>query len=209
MLIVGLLGRSRAGKDTVARALVAALATYGERAEVRRLSQPLKDAARALYGFGEDQVAGDAKERRDARHGLTPREAIQRLCAHVMMTHDIAFFTRRLYEDLEAAGAGGAPGDAAPTAIVVPDVRYAHDVAEIRRRGGLVVKVTRDVAAAGHALHACEDPIDLLEADVTLENRGSVADLEAAARAEVLPRALALRPAPPPPSAGAPSGGAA
>lgn len=171
-MIIGLLGRSRVGKDTVARALVAALSGGGHAATVLRLATPLKEAVRALYGFTEEQMETDAKEVVDPRYGLTPRVAIQRLCGYMMNAHGIDFFTRRLW-----AGAGGAAGGA----VVIPDVRYAHDVAEIRRRGGIVVKITRDLAAAGYGEHAWEAPIDDIGADVVIDNCGSVADLERAA----------------------------
>ena len=73
VILIGLLGRSRVGKDTVADALVAALATFGARAEIWRLSQPLKDAVRSLYGFCENQIEGSEKELADPRYGITPR----------------------------------------------------------------------------------------------------------------------------------------
>lgn len=170
-MIIGLLGRSRVGKDTVARALVSALGS----ARIVRLSQPLKDAARALYGFTEDQLETDAKEAVDFRYGVTPRVAIQGLCGHIMKEHGVDFFTRRLYANWDAVAVAGGP------AVIIPDVRYAHDIAEIRRRGGIVVKITRDLAAAGYTLHPWEAAIDTMEADVVLENRGSVAELEEAA----------------------------
>lgn len=167
-MIIGLLGRSRVGKDTVARALSTALGGGG--ATILRLAAPLKEAAQALYGFTEEQLETDAKETVDPRYGLTPRLAIQKLCGYMMNAHGIDFFTRRLWAGVEGAGV-----------VIIPDVRYAHDVAEIRRRGGIVVKITRDVAAAGYAEHAWEAPIDDIGADVVLENGGSVAELERAA----------------------------
>lgn len=201
VILIGLLGRSRVGKDTVADALVAALATFGARAEIWRLSQPLKDAVRSLYGFCENQIEGTEKELADPRYGITPRVAINRLCEHMMANHGVTFFTRRLYEVLDsiAAADSAVAADSTVRAVIIPDVRYAHDISEIRRRGGLVVKIHRDVAVAGYALHPWENHIDLMEADVTLENDRTLTDLRAAAVAQVLPRALALLPAPQPP----------
>lgn len=181
-MIIGLLGRSRVGKDTVAAALVSALGS----AKIVRLSQPLKDAVRALYAFTEEQLETDAKEVVDVRYGVTPRAAIQELCGHIMKEHGVDFFTRRLYANVGGGDGGGGDGGC----IVIPDVRYAHDIAEIRRRGGIVVKITRDLAAAGYALHPWEAAIDTMESDVVIENIGSVAELVAAAReiAADLPR---------------------
>ena len=207
VILIGLLGRSRVGKDTVADALVAALATFGAHAEIWRLSQPLKDAVRSLYGFCENQIEGSEKELADPRYGITPRVAINRLCEHMMANHGVTFFTRRLYEVLDsvvgtdsiAAAESAVAADDAVRGVIIPDVRYAHDISEIRRRGGLVVKIHRDVAAAGYALHPWENHIDFMEADVTLENDRTLADLRAAVVSEVLPRALALLPTPQPP----------
>lgn len=71
--IIGVLGRSRVGKDTFANVVVAESdGLY----EVHRLSSPLKGACISLFGFTHAQVEGPEKERVDAGHGIRPRDAM-------------------------------------------------------------------------------------------------------------------------------------
>lgn len=157
--IIGLLGRSRSGKDTVANAILASHPQY----QIRRLSAPLKQATQALYDFTPDQLETDQKEQLDPRWNKTPRQAIQALTEHMMqqMGHD--FFTRRLYANLP-------PNQP----IIIPDVRYPHDIQEITKRNGIVLKVVRP----GNPIqHPFENHIDHLQGTHTLINDGSLQDL--------------------------------
>ncbi len=90
--IIGLLGRSRAGKDTVAEYICNHYPYY----QIVRLSYPLKKAVCCMYDFTMDQVESSSKETIDLRWNKTPRETIQSLTQYMMsyMGHD--FFTKKL-----------------------------------------------------------------------------------------------------------------
>lgn len=169
--IIGLLGRARSGKDTVAGMLAEAV----PEARIRRLAAPLKEAVSALYGFSAEDLEGDSKDTVDLRYGVTPRDAIRHLCAAMMAYHGTDFFTRRFYET--HGGAGTVVG--ARGTLIIPDIRWAHDIQEIRRRGGVVIRVVRDLEAAGYKRHGFEDMIDGFSADFVIENDGSLEDLRA------------------------------
>lgn len=154
---IGILGRSRVGKDTVAGVF---LGLASPNAVLERLSQPLKDAARALYGFREEQIEGHDKEKIDPRYGITPRIAIQDLGEHMMRTHGDRFFSTRLYARVPLV-----------RYVIIPDVRYAHDIEEIHRRGGVVVKVTRPLHPQV-PMHAWESPIENMRGDICIHNTG-------------------------------------
>lgn len=155
--IIGLLGRSRAGKDTVAAALCNLYPDH----QIVRLSYPLKQAACHLYDYTMDQVEGPSKEYIDPRWQKTPRETIQSLTDYMMnyMGHD--FFTRRLYTKYNSN-------------IIIPDIRYEHDIAEIKKRNGVVIKVERPVNTVHHLF---ENHIDKLYGDFTIINDGTLDDL--------------------------------
>lgn len=57
--VIGLVGRSRVGKDTIADYIISKYPYYKR----VRLSQPIKDAIRVLYGFTEQQLEGPEKKR--------------------------------------------------------------------------------------------------------------------------------------------------
>lgn len=156
MKLIGLVGRSRVGKDTVAEAFVAQGYT------LRRLAQPVKDACAVLYGWSVDRLETDAKEVMDSRWGISPRRAMIHV-THMMRTHmGSDFFTRRFFETHKE-------GDL----VVIPDVRYAHDVEEIHRRGGITIRITRETGPE----YDFESHIDLLKTDHVLLNDGTAEEL--------------------------------
>ena len=67
--IIGLVGRSRVGKDTVAEYIIEQFNEY----KIERLSNPLKKAVCNLYNFTPEQVESNQKEEIDKRYGFTPR----------------------------------------------------------------------------------------------------------------------------------------
>ena len=158
-MIIGLLGRSRVGKDTTASILVSILGS--DNIAITRLSQPLKDAVQILYGFTHEQVEDAAKEIIDVRYNMTPRTCIQRLCDHMMKTHSVDFFSKQLFGRYDT-------GSFRQQHIIIPDVRYEHDIHEIRRRGGIVIKVER--SGMDIPRHPWEDSIDALQGDVRIVN---------------------------------------
>ena len=123
-MIIGLVGRSRVGKDTVA-------GFFEGTHEVRRLAQPVKDACKILYGWSDVEVESGAKEHLDEKWGLTPRTAMVHLTQAMRQCNGSNFFTKRFFETWD-----GEP-------IVIPDVRFNDDVQEIHRRGGVTIKITR------------------------------------------------------------------
>lgn len=163
-MIIGLLGRSRVGKDTAANAIVTILGT--DNTDISRLSQPLKDAAQILYGFTTEQVEDGQKEVVDPRYGLTPRVCIQRMCDHLMSQHGVDFFSRQFYQRHTSTN----------KVIIVPDIRYEHDIRHIRQLGGVIIKVERPSVTIPR--HQWEDHIDGLCGDFHVINDSSIKKLE-------------------------------
>ena len=156
MKLIGLVGRSRVGKDTAADFL---RGTH----EVRRLSQPVKDACKVLYGWSDAEVEGPAKEVIDPTHRITPRLAMVHLTQSIRTFMDAEFFTRRLFDAWDGQ-----------TPIVIPDVRYEHDIRAIRQKGGITIKITR----ANAPRHDFEFGIDDLETDYEVSNDGTVEEFK-------------------------------
>lgn len=165
-MIIGLLGKSRVGKDTVAHYLTQLI---GENdVSIVRLSQPLKDAACSLYGFTHEQVEGPAKELIVHSLDMTPRQCIQKLCTFLMQQHGEGFFSQRVFQkyDMHCMST---------PFVIIPDIRFAKDIAEIQQRGGLVVKISRK--HEGVPQHAWEDLIEYMHGDIHIENNTTVEEL--------------------------------
>jgi len=153
-MIIGLVGRSRVGKDTVA-------SFFEGTHKVRRLAQPVKDACKVLYGWSDVEVESAAKEETDQRWGITPRFAMVHLTQVMRQCMGGNFFTKSFFDSWD-----GSP-------IVIPDVRFVDDIQEIHRRGGVTIKITRQ----GVPDHSFEYTIDSASTMYEVANDGTIEDL--------------------------------
>jgi len=165
-MIIGLLARSRCGKDTVCDYIVA---RHPATAEKVRLAQPIKDAVCNLYGFTHAQLEGPTKDTVDDTIGISPRDAMVSITNHVMNQLGNDFFSRRLFSSIDSGLRDK------NCLVVIPDVRYAHDLHEIRRRGGIIIKIQRSSLTTPK--YAWEDPIDAMQGDYSIDNNGTIDDL--------------------------------
>lgn len=151
--IIGLVGRSRCGKDSTAeyiKNIYQSQCNYS----IVRLSSPVKEAARILYDFNWEQLEGNKKEIIDERWNITPRSVFQKITTDVMTTSGLGVmhFTNLLYNNYEK----GVYGDY----IIIPDIRYLHDIDEIYKHGGKVLYIQRDNLPIKYD---CENHLDMLD----------------------------------------------
>lgn len=136
--IIAICGRRRSGKDTVADVLVH---EFGYRK--LRISDPLKAAMAALFGWDPGMLEDHRKDGVDPRWGISPRQAMQFFGTEVMQQHLRAllpdmgrcFFVQRLLAEMDAAPPH--------THWVIPDLRFSHEEAALRARGAEIWKVCR------------------------------------------------------------------
>jgi len=149
--IIGLVGRARTGKDTVAN-------LFANTHRVVRFAQPVKDAVKVLYGWNDDDVEMGIKDHVDPKWGFSPRSAMIHMAQTTRLFASNDFFVKRLFENWD-----GAP-------IVIADVRYKHEVDEIHARGGITIKITRQ----GVTRHDSEFTVDELETTYQVSNDSSL-----------------------------------
>lgn len=126
---------------------------------IHKFAKPLKDMLRAL-GLPEDRIEGPLrKEPFDMLCGQTPRHAMQTLGTEWGRNMIGADFWVNAWRATRPSGA-----------IVADDVRFPNEAAEIRRLGGIVVRIfTVEDALNEDEMHASE-MLDF-EPDVHLFNR--------------------------------------
>lgn len=160
MVIIGILGRSRVGKDTAAT-IFSKIFEY----PIVRLSSPVKMACGELFGISQSALESNAKDSIDVRYGKTPRDLLVWMTTKVQREFPSEFFVNRLFDAVPEHTRG----------IIVPDIRYDHDISLLKRRGAVLLKVTRKDAPIRHT-H--EDSIDGFDGIMLLENNGSLAEFE-------------------------------
>src|SRR5271166_5111492 len=141
--VIGVAGRAKVGKDTVGRFIIGAGAgryTYA-------LAEPIRNMLFA--GFGVDLRSpywASRKEEPIPAFGKSPREMLQTLGTEWGRTHiGEGVWILLAQEKLLNMGGG----------MVITDIRFPNEAAWVRRMGGTVVHVLRDVPAV-HA-HSSED----------------------------------------------------
>lgn len=155
-MIIGLVGRARSGKDTVASILQELYSSASSASSasappfaIVRLSAPIKEAARALFQFTDNQIEGSEKELVDTRWNVTPRHVFQTITDITMAAMGTDFFTRVLYDRYDRGLLG--------SHIIIPDIRYEHDIREIQKRKGIVFKIERQELPVRYD---CENHLD-------------------------------------------------
>lgn len=173
--IIGIVGRSRVGKDTTARILRELLLPHERPFEVHHIAKPLKDSIMSMYHLTEEQLHGNLKDVVDMRYGHSPRELCTIWNNKLTNLHGPRFLIHRFFEAQDVPSSKG---------LIIPDVRFCHDSYEIRRRGGLLLKVVRTKFPLQLP---CENHIDGLSADITITNDSDVESLHKNIKDNVIP----------------------
>lgn len=166
MKLIGITGKARSGKDTVAKHL------WGEHEFTRiAMADPLKTAARAIFGLSHEQVYDDSlKEEVMPYWGMSPRQLFQLLGTEAVKgTFGDDTWVRRWllsYSTLSQTDH-----------VVVPDVRFDIEAETIRNLGGIIIEVRRGPGLVGSTGdHASERGLSTLP-DAVINNDGTLEEL--------------------------------
>ena len=166
MKLIGITGKARSGKDTVARML------FAQHAFTRiAFADPLKLAAQQMFGLSKEQTWGDHKKEEIIPYwGMSPRQMFQLLgneAVKPVFGADIwikrwsmSYATLKDTDD-----------------IIVPDVRFDHEASHIRSLGGVIVELQRGIGLVGSTGdHTSERGLSTLP-EYTIDNNGTLEDL--------------------------------
>jgi len=189
VILLGVCGRKRHGKDTVGRSL----RRQFDMTPIA-FADPLKRIAMDIYGLSYDQCYGDdLKEVIDPRWGVTPRHIMQQIGTEMGRTIHPETWVRYCLRTIEEAAAGKQPlihiakmrkFELAKEDFVnvqrwvVTDVRFPNEAEAIRSKGGKVIKVVRsEFLKRATDMHASETSIDEINPDFLVLNDSTIEDL--------------------------------
>jgi hypothetical protein len=174
-IIIGITGRKRSGKDTIANYLVK---KYGF--VKLAFADSLKESCKIIFGFSDDQVYGDEKDVIDSYWGHSPREILQNvgtelfrkrlpeLCPNTSPEIWIKSVDRKI-QQLKKSG---------HTLFVISDIRFQNELDYVVRNNGVSFRVIRpSLLHDSNSNHESEIHVDNLCTDYDFNNNGSKTDL--------------------------------
>jgi hypothetical protein len=175
-MIIGIVGKARAGKDTIASHL-----HRGYGFTQYSFAQPLKNGVKEMFGFTDAQLFGKEKDIVDTRWGISPRQVLQHLGTdYIQFSLGEAFpqfketvgrnFWVKKFEDWFRSRKSD---------VVISDCRFKHEIDAITSMGGEIWCVKRNVKIE-NSEHLSETEWEkYVTADTfTLENNGTYEELQ-------------------------------
>ena len=165
--LIGIAGRARSGKDTVANFIVAAIGGYRY-----SFADPIRAMLAPLGVDMNDPYWQARKEDVIPALGVSPRRMMQTLgteWGRNLINPDL--WLVMAHQRLLRNGPG----------MVISDVRFENEAAWIRKHGGRIIHVIRPEAKAVEA-HASEDGIEMQDTDARLFNSGTLEELQLSVR---------------------------
>lgn len=167
VLIIGFTGRAGAGKDTAASLIE-------PRVHNLAFAKPLKDAAKILFNFTDEQLYDPVKkEEVDPKWGKSPREILQWLGTDVLRNHiSKDFFLINMENRIK---------EIEKENIAITDVRFNNEAELIHKKGGIIIKIERPFAEGSgteHTLHPTELGISSKLVDYTITNDSTIEELK-------------------------------
>lgn len=160
-MIIGLTGKARSGKDTVAAHLAEAYKFHHY-----WFSKPMKEACRSIFGWDDRHLYGELKEDVDPRYGVSPRVALQTLGTEWgRNTINSDLWILRAQKEMEQH-----------ENIVISDCRFDNEAEAVISQGGIVIEVSRD-GIDSVAEHSSESGISAKLINYRIDNNGSLTDL--------------------------------
>ena len=165
--LIGIAGRARSGKDTVANFIVAAIGGYRY-----SFADPIRAMLAPLGVDMSDPYWQARKEEPIPALGVSPRRMMQTLgteWGRQLINPDLWLIMahQRLLQN--------GPG------MIISDVRFDNEAAWIRKHGGRIIHVIRPDTKAVEA-HASEDGIEMQSTDARLFNSGTLEELQLSVR---------------------------
>lgn len=184
-MIIGVTGKKRSGKDTVANYLVDSwgFKRYG-------FADPMKKMVKEAFLWDDERVDGSEKETIDPRWGISPRQALQHIgteYAQYSLPDNFPEFkkliNRKLWvkrfkfwyeKEINETNKYNLKHNFNTTLdVVVSDVRFLHEVQELKGMGGIILRVNRPEANNAEDPHPSETEMDSIKPHFTLDNEGT------------------------------------
>jgi len=158
MSIIAFAGRKQSGKTTLATQIVNWLYELDgleDQAIVYNFADPLKNVCMDILGLGFEQCYGTDQEKNELvncyKNGkqMTAREVLQMVGTE---------FFRSIQHDVWAGATIRKIQQDNPPVALIADCRFPNEVKAVKKAGGVVIKLTRNLYNSDHASETALDP---------------------------------------------------
>lgn len=161
-LLIGLVGRKRSGKDTLARFCQ----DKSPEITIMSFADPLKQACKHAYHLTDDQLE-ETKDIVDPRWGMSPRDMMKSIGTKYFRTEDPDQWTKNLGFRMSGM-----------EHVIVSDVRFHNEALFIKENGGFLVHISRDISSNDDD-HVSEKTTEEIVCEYSICNDGSLEDFRA------------------------------
>lgn len=170
--LIGLTGKKGSGKDTLGNYMVS---HYG----FNRIAfaDPIKIICKELFGFNEDQLNGNLKEKIDEYWNVTPRFTFQKL-GDIMRDNGkklVPELDNNIFVECIKKKIIDLRQNNPNIKIVVTDVRFENELKLIKDLGGIIIKIDRNIET--NDTHQSETEMERFIPDIIFSNNGNFENL--------------------------------
>ena len=179
MVLIGIVGKKRSGKDTVSDYLV-----KHHNFVKMAFADPIKQIAKIIFDFNDEQLYGDDKELLDKKWGIKPRDVLQKLGTEFGQYDLINYFpelkskiNRNIWVEKLKSDYYKLPQN---TNVIISDTRFKHEIDEIIKMGGIIIKINRNINNTISDNHISENEMEYIDHskfNYLLENNSSLENL--------------------------------
>ena len=165
--LIGITGLAHVGKDTFA----SYLKKHHNQIEIESFATPIKKIMMNYFGFTQEQVYNQTlKETEDAFWNITPRKLMQLIGTDMFrkqFRYDVwvKVFEKKFLNNPN-------------TFFTLADIRFDNEAQMIIDNGGIIIKIERDCERIQTSCHESEKGINKNLIDITIDNNGTLDDLE-------------------------------
>ena len=156
-LLIGLVGRKRSGKDTLASFVQDVYPEF----TIMSFADPLKQACMHAYHLTDDQLE-ETKDIVDPRWGMSPRDMMKSIGTKYFREEDPDQWTKNLGFRMSGM-----------EHVIVSDVRFQNEALFLKENGGVLVHISRDLES-NYDDHVSEKTTDEIVCEYSIRNEGSL-----------------------------------
>ena len=198
MKLIGISGRARAGKDTLANMLMEGLKEYD--VIKTAFAEELKKQVKEHFDLSHEQLYGNLKEVEDKRYPMYPKmqytggevfkcgTLFQPICCWTPreIMQDYGQFMREIDYDYWVKALFKKIDDQNVDFLIITDLRHKNEVAAVLRRGGIHIRIYRDsdeYSKVHNTQHISETALDNYgKIDFEIYNNDTLDDLKQKAK---------------------------